>query len=292
MVDDSTARGRGFRVERFLASVLGADAFVFAALTGVAVVAVTMLADRLGGRVGGLLATAPVTTSAAHVVIATSVPAGEASARVLSGVAALLAGTLAIVVFFYAVKFTRGRPDGVRLAAGLAAHVAVYLPLSVLLAQAAPPPLVAFPVLFALHGVLGMTFARVPVPVLRDYVPRKAGRSVPELGVRFLAGAGVVLAVRALVDAFPALAGALAVVPAVFLVSLTVMGVTQNAPFAARAAQAGLFGTTAVAVFVLVVGAVLAFGVPGGVWMALPFGWAAYAGTLALLGAAQRRLAR
>lgn len=272
--------------------MLGLDAYgaVAAALTGTAVVVVTLLADRLGGRVGGLLATAPVTTSAAHVVIALSAPPGQAVGRVLGGGVALLAGTAAILAFFYAVKFTRGRPSRLRLAAGIGAHLVVYLPLTLLIAEAAPPPWLTFPLLFAAHAGLAFTFMRVPVPVLKDYVPRKAPRTALDLAGRFAAGAVVVLLIRALVHAAPHVAGALAVVPAMFLVSLTVMGLDQNAPFAARAAQAGLFGTTAVAVFVLVVAGALALAVPGGVWTALPFAWAAYAGTLTALGALQRRI--
>ena len=41
-----------------------------AAASGLAVLAITWLADRLGGTLGGLLATAPVTTTAAMVYLA------------------------------------------------------------------------------------------------------------------------------------------------------------------------------------------------------------------------------
>lgn len=266
--------------------------FVFAALTGASVVLVTLLADRLGGRVGGLLATAPVTTSAAHVVIATSVAPDLAAIRVLGGVAAMLASTFGIVAFFYAVKYTRGRPSRLRLATGLGIYVAVFLGLTLLFARHPIAPLSAYVILFGMHASLAFTFMREPVPVLQGYVAKRHGRTAGEWIGRFAAGAAVVLLIRLLVDLSPALAGALAVVPAVFVVSLTVMGVQQNAPFAARAAQAGLFGTTAVAVFVLTIAAGLWLHVPGGVWTTLPFAWAAYATTLYLLGKVHQRISR
>jgi Ca2+/Na+ antiporter len=262
--------------------VLGPDALLFALVTGVGVVGITLLGDRLGGRLGGLLATAPVTTSAAHVLIATSVPPDLAAGRVLQGVAAMLAGTFGIVAFFYAVKYTRGRPSNARLAAGLAVYVSVFLGLTFLFATFPLHPVSAFVILFATHAALAFTFMREPVPVLQEAAtPRRPRRGPVELAGRFAAGAAVVL-----------FAGALAVVPAVFLVSLTVMGVSHDAPFAARAAQAGLFGTTAVAVFVLTIAAGLHLRAPGGIWPLLPVGWAAYALTLAALGRLHGRIAR
>lgn len=262
----------------------------FPLLTGLAVVGVTLLADRLGGRIGGLLATAPVTTSAAHIVIVRSVPPEIASLRVLAGVAAMLAGTFAIVAFFYAVKYTRGRPSNARLASALGIYLVVFLALTALFATFPIHPVSAYVILFLLHAALAFSFMREPIPVLAGYEPRRARRSLGELAGRFAAGAGVVAFIRILVDLYPPFAGALAVVPAVFVVSLTVMGVTQNAPFAARAAQAGLFGTTAVATFVLVIAGVLALG--ASVWLAVPFAWAAYSATLYLLGNVHRRIAR
>lgn len=265
---------------------------LFPVLTGAAVVLVTMLADRLGGRVGGLLATAPITTTAAHVLIATSAPPDAAVSRVLLGVAAMLASTFGIVAFFYAVKYTRGRPSRARLLAALVVYVVVFFALTFVFATFPLHPVSGFTLLFASHAALAFTFMREPVPVLQGYVPRATRRSLGELALRFAAGALVVTAIRVLVHVYPPFAGALAVVPAVFLVSLTVMGVAQNAPFAARAAQAGLFGTTAVAVFVLVIAGGLALGLPGGVWAVVPFAWLGYAATLYKLGDLHRRLAR
>lgn len=269
--------------------MVSAADLAFPLLTGVAVVLVTLVADRVGGRVGGLLATAPVTTTAAHIVIVQSVPAEVAPHRVLLGVAAMLAGTFGIVAFFYGVKYTRGNPSNARLAAGLAIYLAVFLSLTFLFATFPLHPASAFVILFALHAALAFTFMREPVPVLPTPAPR-ARRSLLELASRFVAGALVVAVIRWLVHVYPPFAGALAVVPAVFLVSLTVMGVSQSAPFAARAAQAGLFGTTAVAVFVLTIAGGLALGLS--VWACIPFAWAAYAGTLYLLGNLHRRIAR
>ena len=265
---------------------------LFPLLTGISVVVVTVLGDRLGGRLGGLLATAPVTTTAAHIVIAQSVAADMAAARVLQGIAALLASTFGIVAFFYAVKYTRGRESLSRLGVGLAVYVAVFLPLTYLFAYSPLPALSGFVLLFLIHVMLAFTFMREPVPVLQGYVPRQAPRTPRELLARFAAGALVVAVIRFLVHLSPPLAGALAVVPAVFLVSITVMGVRQNAPFAARAAQAGLFGTTAVAVFVLVIAGFLTMQPPGGVWLAVPFAWASYALTLLGLGRLHGHIAR
>ena len=272
--------------------MVGLEDLAFPLLTGVAVVLVTLVADRLGGRVGGLLATAPVTTTAAHVVIAMSVAPEAAAARVLAGSAALLAGTFGIVAFFYGVKYTRGNPSRARLLAGLAIYLAVFFGLTSVFATFTLHPVSAFTIFFAMHAALAFTFMREPVPPLADYQPRTTRRTALELASRFAAGALVVAAIQLLVRVYPPFAGALAVVPAVFLVSLTVMGLRQNAPFAARAAQAGLFGTTAVGVFVLVIAAGLALRLPGGVWGAVPFAWMAYGGTLLALGAVHRRIAR
>lgn len=263
---------------------------LFPLLTGVAVLAVTLLGDRLGGRIGGLLATAPVTTTAAHIVIAQSAPPDAVVARVLLGIAAMLASTFGIVAFFYAVKYTRGHPSNARLATGLGIYLAVFFGLTIVFATFPLHPVSGFTLLFASHAALAFTFMREPVPVLQGYVPRRSRRTLSDLALRFAAGALVVAAIRVLVHVYPPFAGALAVVPAVFLVSLTVMGVSQNAPFAARAAQAGLFGTTAVALFVLTMAAGLALG--ANVWLIVPFAWAAYAGTLSVLGDLHRRLAR
>lgn len=261
----------------------------FPLLTGLAVVVVTLLADRLGGRAGGLLATAPITTSAAHVLIALSVPPAEAPARVLLGGTALLAGTFGILSFFYAVKYTRGRTDNARLATGLALYMATFLTLTVLFARFPIHPVSAFTVLFAIHAALSFTFMREPVPILDGHA-RRPRRGVAELIGRFAAGAITIATIRYLLTVYPPLAGALAVVPAVFVVSLTVMGLRQNAPFAARAAQAGLYGTTAVALFVLVIAGALAGGVS--IWLAVPLAWATYSTTLLFLGNLHKRIAR
>ena len=267
---------------------LSAADVLFPLLTGAAVVVVTMLGDRLGGRVGGILATAPVTTTVAHVVIATSVAPHLASARVLQGIAALLASTFGIVAFFYAVKYTRGNASNARLAAGLGVYLGVFLALTLLFATYPLHPLPGFVILFATHAALAFTFMREPVPVGNP--PRPGRRTWRELAVRFLAGAGLVGAIRVLVHAYPPLAGALAVVPAVFLVSLAVLGVRNDARVAARAAQAGLFGTTAVALFVLTVAAGLWAGLD--VWWTVPFAWASYALALAALGRVHAKIAR
>lgn len=274
--------------KRRLAPLVQVLDVAFPLATGLAVVLVTLLGDRLGGRVGGILATAPVTTTLAHVIIATSVPAPQASARVLLGIAALLASTFGIVSFFYAVKYTRGRTSRARLGAALGVYLVVFLALTSLFATFPLHPASGFVILFATHAVLAFTFMREPVPVLD--APRRRTRTWGELAGRFAAGALTVALIRVLVHAYPPFAGALAVVPAVFLVSLTVIGVEQDARSAARAAQAGLFGTTAVAFFVLAVAGGLALG--WNVWATVPLAWTAYALALGVLGRLHSRISR
>lgn len=261
----------------------------FPLLTGIAVVLITLLADRLGGRLGGLLATAPITTSAAHIMIVLSVPPAAAPARVLLGGTALLAGTFGILAFFYTVKYTRGHSDNGRLATGLVTYLATFLTLTLLFARFPIHPVSAFVILFSLHAALSFTFMREPVPILDGHA-RRPRRGIAELAGRFAAGAVTITVIRYLLVVYPTLAGALAVVPAVFVVSLTVMGLRQNAPFAARASQAGLYGTTAVGLFVLTIAGTLALGIP--IWGGIPLAWGAYATTLFVLGNLHQRIAR
>lgn len=265
---------------------------LYAALTGAAVVLVTWLGDRLGGRVGGLLATAPITTSAAHVVLATSVAPELAAGRVLQGVQALIAVTFGILAFFYTVWATEHTPSRLRLFLGLGSFVAVFVGFTLIFATWPLPLFTAYLLFFALHAALAMSFMREVVPVAPAGPKRVGtpGRSMRELTWRFVSGAVVVLLVRWLVTVAPALAGALAVVPAVFIVSLTVLGLRHDAVFAARASQAGLFGATGVGVFVLIVAGALHLGVPGGIWTALPFAWAGYLGVLLGLGNVHRAI--
>ncbi|HWG91491.1 MAG TPA: DUF3147 family protein [Candidatus Thermoplasmatota archaeon] len=230
-----------------------------ALLTGAAVALVTLLADRLGGKVGGLLATAPVTTSAALLFLSSTDPV-SVHVRLMAAGGPLLASTVGIVGFFFAVKFTRGRPDPVRVAVGLLTYAAVFIGLALLFSQTLPAEPWVFGVLFIFHALLALTLMRVPIRVLEGYKPKARKLTWGEIGLRFAAGAAFFLALTGLATYAPALAPAFAVFPAVFMVSLGVMGLTQNAPFAARASQSGIFGTTAVALFVLSFDVLIIFG--------------------------------
>lgn len=251
-----------------------------AVLTGAAVALVTYLADRLGGKVGGLLATAPVTTSAALLLLAYQDPVSLHDRLMMSG-GPLLASTVGIVAFFFAVKFTRGRPDKMRVAAGLGTYGVVFLGLALLFNRVLPAEGWVFGVLFVSHILLAFTLMRVRIGVLKDYKPKPQRVTWRELAVRFTAGSLFFLALTAVATLWPPLAPAFAVFPAVFMVSLGVMGLSQNAPFAARASQSGVFGTTAVALFVLAFDIFMAF---GKALFSLAGAWAIYFGALFFLG--------
>lgn len=250
-----------------------------ALLTGAAVAGITLLADRLGGKVGGLLATAPVTTSAALLLLAASDPAALHARLMMSG-SPLLASTLGIIAFFFTVKFTRGRPDRVRLASGLLAYGAAFVGFTLLLYGILPAESWVFGVLFLLHIVLLFTLVRVPIPPLQGYRPKPYRLTGRELAVRFGAGSVFFFALSAIASTWPDLAPAFAVFPAVFMVSLGVMGLSQNAPFAARASQMGVLGTSAVALFVLTFDVLAELGVV----VALAGAWVVYFLALATLG--------
>lgn len=228
--------------------------------SGIAVVAVTWLADRIGGTLGGLLATAPVTTAAAMLYLASGAGNEAVGSGVLHGGKSLFAAIAAMPVYFYVQKWmTDPVPLAVRIVAGLVLYVAAFTA-GTLVADVVTPEAwtgVWVVATLALVAVYARTFFRVQIPprLLRG----KQGPMTAWEGLfRFLAGAGVILLVTALRDTDPLLTTAWAVFPGTFLVTLGVLGFRKGAAFSARAAQGGGLGGPPLVAYLLTL------------WMLLP----------------------
>lgn len=253
-----------------------------AALAGLAVVAVTWLAGRLGGTIGGLLATAPVTSAAALVFLALEGGNATVGTQVLGGGKSLFAALAAMPAYFAVLKATKAWRLPVRLLTGIGVYLAIFTG-GTLAAHAITPPgleplwLVAC---LALTAFLSMTFLHVRLPAMQQRPP-KMGITLKEAVLRFMAGAGVVLLVGVLRSTMPALSTAWAVFPGTFIVSLWILGMERGAAFSARASQGGVMGVPPLVAYLLVLWALLPLA-PGAWWTLLSQipAWIAYFATL------------
>lgn len=238
-----------------------------AVASGLAVVAVTALGDRLGGTAGGMLATAPVTTTAAFLFLAATQDTAELAARVPAGGASLFAAVLAMPAYFYAVKWTRPWPLWPRILLGLLFYVAIFTSMTSLLNALTPQPYQAawFLAVVGLVALYAVTFLRVRIDPKHLRGPKPALTRVEALA-RFLAGAVVIGVVQAAAGFDPVLGAAWAVFPGVFLVTLGILGFGHGAAFSARAAQGGVLGGIPLMLYLAVL------------WLLLPvstgFAWA------------------
>ncbi len=229
-----------------------------AILAGLAVVAVTWIAGRMGDTIGGLLATAPVTSAAAIIFLALDGGNAQVGAEVLGGGKSLFAALTGMPAYFYALKATRGAPLPLRLALALAIYLLLFT-VGTLLAHAITPPgaealwLVAS---IGLTAVLAFTFLRARLPALTQRPP-KTGITWKEAVLRFVAGAAVVLLVGALRAQMPALSAAWAIFPGTFLVSLGILGMERGAAFSAKASQGAVLGVPPLAAYLITLWALL-----------------------------------
>ncbi len=243
--------------------------------SGLAVVAITVAADRLGGRIGGLLSTAPVTTTAAFFHLAGD---GGLALKVAAGGMSLFAAIAAMPLYFYTVKATRRMPIGVRVPAGMVAYVLGFSAGTLILQSITPAALRAWWYLatVALVVIYRFTFMQAPIAAVHLRGPKPA-LTIWEGLARFAAGAIVIVLVTFAAGTHPVLGAAWAVFPGTFLVSLGVMGFGHGAAFSARASQASVIGGVPLASFLLsYMGLVGLIDATWWAWLSMIPAWAVY----------------
>lgn len=224
-----------------------------AALSGLAVLAVTWLADRLGGTLGGLLATAPITTAAAVLFLSREAGGGAVADQLLRGSLSLVAALAGLPAYFYTLKATGSWPLWVRIPTGLVVFLVIFTGGTLLLDVATPVGLgwLGIPVVLLLATVLAGTFLRARIPATAARTPKSRMTAVEGV-FRFLAGAGVILLIAWLRNVDPVLGAAWSVFPGTLLVTLGVLGFGHGAAFSARAAQGGILGAPSLVAYLLV----------------------------------------
>ncbi|MGB0652263.1 MAG: hypothetical protein ACPGQL_03595 [Thermoplasmatota archaeon] len=233
---------------------LTAPVLLSAALSGLAVVALTLIADRLGGTIGGLLATAPVTTTAGFLFLAGDLGNAELGARIPAGSAALFAAVLAMPAYFYAVKWTKSNSVALRIPFGLIVYVGLFTIVTLLLSRWTPErlQLVWLPATVLLVGLYWATFMQVRIEPRLLRGPKPPLTFVEGL-LRFAAGVAIILLIAWVRSINDTMSTAWAVFPGTFLVTLAVMGFGNGAAFSGRAAQAGALGGIPLAFFLFFV---------------------------------------
>lgn len=222
-------------------------------MSGLAVLAITFLADRLGGTLGGLLATAPITTSAAIVYLAWQRGNEVVGTGILSGSASVFAVVAAMPCYFYVQKWMRDPyPLPARIITGLVVFVAAFTVGTLGLNAITPAgwEWIWMPLSVVLVLVLIFTFmnAHIPPKFLRG---EKQPMTPLEGFFRFLAGFAVIILVNFVKGIDESLSTAWAVFPGAFIVSLGVLGFKNGAAFSARASQGGVLGGLPVAGYLL-----------------------------------------
>lgn len=249
-----------------------------AGLAGLAVVAVTLVAGRMGGVIGGLLATAPVTSAAALVFLALESGNAVVGGQMLAGGKSLFAALMCMPAFFFVLKWTRGAPLALRLFTGLATFVVGFTGMTLAVHAITPTAWSPIWLLASLvtAGLFGLTFLQLELPLMQQRAPRM-GLKASEIILRFAAGAGVVLLVGWLRTTMPGLSTAWAVFPGTFLVSLWILGIERGAAFSAKASQGGVMGIPPLVAYMVVLWAVLPLnGSVTWTWLSQVPAWLAY----------------
>ncbi len=250
-----------------------------AVASGVAVVLVTWIADRAGGTIGGLLATAPVTTAAAILYLSSELGNEAVGSDLLQGGKSLFAAIAAMPLYFYVQKWTREPiPLWVRIVGGILVYIGAFTGLTLLADRLTPagwaPMWLGFTLLLVLLATLTYMRDEIPPRLLRGPKPPLTWL---EAVFRFLAGAFIILLVTWLRDTDPLLTTAWAVFPGTFIVSLGVLGFGHGAAFSARVAQGGALGGPPIMAYLIVLWALLPLAASAGwSWLVQVPAWAAY----------------
>ena len=264
--------------------------WISAIAAGFAVLGVTWFADKIGGSAGGLLATAPVTTTAAFLYLGIQ-DVGALETQILQGGASLFAAIAPMPVYFYLLKWTPRLPVWLRISIGVLAYLALFTALTWFGFVITPNSLkrLWFVAVVLLVQLFWFTFMRISIdPVhLRG---KKPPLRWPEAILRVGAGMVVILLVDTVARLQPALAGPWAVFPGVFVVTLIVLGLGHGAAFSARAAQAASLGGVPLALFLLTYWFLLpVVDAAWWTWFAVIPAWGAYFGALVPLYKVRRQ---
>ena len=220
---------------------------------GLTVCAVIHSAERLGGEVGGLLATAPVVSTFGLWVVLAHSPVPSA-VPILAGNFSVLAALIGLSGYSFVVMKSGGGAL-FRLGAGSSAFFLIYVAAVWAAKSLLPLGSYLFALNFLIAGILAILFARTPVE--SNVIPGPFVKQRSAIA-SFLAGFLVVGATGLAARIEPVLGGVLAVFPGVFFTSLILIGVRQSPAMSVRAAQEGVPGIISILLFLL------------GFWLLLP----------------------
>lgn len=209
---------------------------------------ITVIADKFGHKVGGLIATAPVTATVGVIFVLKNSDPHLAKEVVLAGNYSVIAAIAAVVGYFYAVKLSRNFSNTAKVFTAEIVFFVVYISGIFLLRCYLPVGWYLFEVDLVLLLGSYFTFMRARIEIFRT--PLAVKRTLGELAVRFVSGFVVFLVIKFFADLETVISGAIAVFPGVFATSIGFMGIRQSAEFSAKAVQAGIFGVAAIAFFV------------------------------------------
>lgn len=222
---------------------------LLAILTGFSVAAITFLADKFGHKIGGLIATAPVTATIGVIFVLSKSGGKFAREIVLAGNYSVIASLFAIIGYFYAVKWLKNHSNSAKVYAGESIFFIIYIGLVLFLRWYLTVGWHLFAVSIGLIIIFYFTFMRAKV--FADSALKTVNKTPKELFIRFVSGFFVFIIIKAASELETVVSGALAVFPGVFATSIGIMGIKQSAEFSAKAIQSGVFGVMAITMFVL-----------------------------------------
>ncbi len=190
---------------------------------GLTVCAVIRIAERLGGEVGGLLATAPVVSTFGLWVVFSHAPVPSA-VPILAGNFSVLAALIGLSGYSLVIMKSGGGAL-FRLGAGSVAFFLIYVAAVWAAKSLLPLGSYLFALNFLIAGMLAILFARTPVE--SNVIPGPFAKKRSAIA-SFLAGFLVVGATGLAARIEPVLGGVLAVFPGVFFTSLTIHGSFAN----------------------------------------------------------------
>jgi uncharacterized membrane protein (GlpM family) len=225
------------------------DVIILSILTGASVVLITILADKFGHRIGGLIATTPVTATFGMVYVLKKSDTRLIKNAILAGNYSIIAFFMAVVGYFFIIKLNEKMSNTAKVIMAELVFFIIYIGGVFLLRCYLPVGWYLFAVDVFLLLILYFTFMRVQIKLTRS--PKKNKGYSKELVIRFVSGFMVFVAISFLAKLETVLSGAFAVFPGIFATSIGLIGIRQSAEFSAKAIQAGVLGSTAIVFFIL-----------------------------------------